>query len=525
MKTELDFMEYATDALAQAAYVSSDSSTSYGSDFLTGGTSSADSEENETSPSAYGADDNTGTRWSSALTVVEHWWKYDLGSGVTKIATKLRMQQDNVAYASTFYIYGSNNDSDWDLLYSATGGVAATWQTWEFTNTTAYRYYKMSRPVGSGYNNNWSVREFELMELIPANLQCYSESTIKQQGSYSLKGVAKQTDSLNDTLTRTLPKAPISHWKMNDNAANTTVVDSVGSNNGTAQQNTSALHTTGKINGALTFNGTSDYVNCGNDSSLDITNAISISVWVKHSMLKIGFILSKHTEAESGYEIHTNASGGFRFLIHHGNPTFTALDTNTVINNNVWHHLVCTFDGTTMKAFIDSVEDPNTANYSGTIPITSNSLQLGRRSPEGSYVFTGTIDDVRIYNYALNQSEIASLYKQGNGTETSDFRIDLSGLNTIKYDIYSASRTGSNIKVGIHDSGGTTTETTPNITSTGVWQKVEVDISGVSDANKDAIDSIIVTIVNADSSNTFYLDNMYAETISGTNPLFLSMNF
>lgn len=52
----------------------------------------------------------------------------------------------------------------------------------------------------------------------------------------------------------------VAHYKMNDNADNTTVLDNMGFSNGTAQQNTSALHTDGKILGALTFNGTSDYV-------------------------------------------------------------------------------------------------------------------------------------------------------------------------------------------------------------------------------------------------------------------------
>lgn len=53
----------------------------------------------------------------------------------------------------------------------------------------------------------------------------------------------------------------LGNWLMNDNAADATVVDSSGNNNnGTAQQNTSALHTTGKIDGALTFNGMNDYV-------------------------------------------------------------------------------------------------------------------------------------------------------------------------------------------------------------------------------------------------------------------------
>ena len=87
--------------------------------------------------------------------------------------------------------------------------------------------------------------------------------------------------------------------------------------------------------------------------------------------------------------------------------------------------------------------------------------------------------------------------------------IDLTGINTVYFDIYS-SRTGSNLKIGIHDSGGATTETTPNITSANAWQTVNLDLSAVSDANKNAIDKITVTILNADVDNTFYIDNMKA---------------
>jgi len=94
-------------------------------------------------------------------------------------------------------------------------------------------------------------------------------------------------------------------------------------------------------------------------------------------------------------------------------------------------------------------------------------------------------------------------------TRTISSPIDLTGQGAIKFDIRS-SRTGSNIKIGIRDSGGTTTETTPNIASADTYQRVIWDISGVSDANKDAIDQIIITIVNADSANTFYIDNMFA---------------
>jgi hypothetical protein len=91
-------------------------------------------------------------------------------------------------------------------------------------------------------------------------------------------------------------------------------------------------------------------------------------------------------------------------------------------------------------------------------------------------------------------------------TRTVSPTIDLSNQTSWKFYIYSASRTGSNVKVGIKDSGGTSTEVTPNISSTGAWQLVDTNISGVSNANKDVINEIKITITNADADNTFYLE-------------------
>jgi hypothetical protein len=94
-------------------------------------------------------------------------------------------------------------------------------------------------------------------------------------------------------------------------------------------------------------------------------------------------------------------------------------------------------------------------------------------------------------------------------TRTIASPLDLTGKNTLTFSIR-ASRTGSNIKIGIHDTGGTTSEITPNITSADTFQTVTWDISGIATANKDAVDEIIITIVNADTSNIFYIDNMLA---------------
>jgi hypothetical protein len=96
-------------------------------------------------------------------------------------------------------------------------------------------------------------------------------------------------------------------------------------------------------------------------------------------------------------------------------------------------------------------------------------------------------------------------------TRTVSPTINLSWVNTLKFDLY-ASKTGANIKIGIHDSGGTTSEKTYTVIAANTWGTVTWDISAVSDANKDAIDSIIITVVNADATNTVYLDNFYASS-------------
>lgn len=126
---------------------------------------------------------------------------------------------------------------------------------------------------------------------------------------------------------------------------------------------------------------------------------------------------------------------------------------------------------------------------------------------ESSVVQTG------LYALKAIAAQTSSLNK--TLTRTISSPLNLSGKNNFRGFIRS-SRSGSNIKIGLHDSGGTTTEITPNITSADTWQLFDLDISGISDANKDAIDQIIVTIVNADEDNTFYLDNLYA-TSADTN--------
>ena len=134
------------------------------------------------------------------------------------------------------------------------------------------------------------------------------------------------------------------------------------------------------------------------------------------------------------------------------------------------------------------------AGASGIVIVRYPTASISTIKTEGSYALKGVAKATTSLNRTLTRT-ITSPYNFANTT------------TEITFDIR-ASRTGSNIKVGLHDTGGTTTEITPNITTVDTFQAVSIDLTGVANVNKDAIDQIIITVVNADADNIFYIDNM-----------------
>ena len=76
----------------------------------------------------------------------------------------------------------------------------------------------------------------------------------------------------------------VAHFKFDDNAASKVVVDEKGTN-GTAQQNTSVLHTDGRIGGALTFNGSLDYIPVTSRSRVRLGTVLVLTYGVSLTMV------------------------------------------------------------------------------------------------------------------------------------------------------------------------------------------------------------------------------------------------
>jgi len=107
-------------------------------------------------------------------------------------------------------------------------------------------------------------------------------------------------------------------------------------------------------------------------------------------------------------------------------PAWT--DTNIKINQNEWSHILIEYNGNNINTYINGMK-VDSATFSGVMPSTDYLLGIGARYlPQGNSVpsdgwyshFNGLIDDLRIYNRALNEAEIQELYEMGQPTETVD---------------------------------------------------------------------------------------------------------
>jgi hypothetical protein len=202
----------------------------------------------------------------------------------------------------------------------------------------------------------------------------------------------------------------VAHWRLDDGSGTTAVDVSDNGNDGTLHGDPQWV--TGMIGGALEFDGDGDYVDCGNDSVFDITDEITLAIWVNANDMGN----SEHNcwmgKGDNTYAIKHQSGNFIEFFIYDGDWHSTQYTKDLESLNGEWHHMAGTFDGSELKFYLDGEQAANLV-YSGTIGTTTDNVTLAENSQATGRYFDGMLDDARIYNTALPAAEIKSVMLGG----------------------------------------------------------------------------------------------------------------
>lgn len=206
------------------------------------------------------------------------------------------------------------------------------------------------------------------------------------------------------------PDGLVSWWPGEGNAN-----DIIDGNNGTLQQD--ATFAAGRVGQAFSFDGLNDYVEVPDSANLNITGAITLDAWIKTSGTNdfsgiVGKILP--VEPRTGYLLNVDSNSKFRCDIIRARPPQGTVVSITSVEDSNWHHVACTYDGATVKVYVDGNFEAS-VSYTDGIGVNNEPLRIGRDpglAPNRD--FNGLIDEVEVYNRALTDAEIQAIFNAGS---------------------------------------------------------------------------------------------------------------
>lgn len=222
---------------------------------------------------------------------------------------------------------------------------------------------------------------------------------------------SKEVDSVSD-VTKNL----VAWWRLNGGSANS----SVGSANGTI---VNAVSTSRNLvpDRAFYFNGTNAYITVpyATSTATRPAAAITASAWA--------YVSSATLAVTSNQKIFsTTESYGYNYVISSGNRVEAYLMINgtpysvgvaeTALIANSWNFVAFTYDGATIRNYINGVQVASAAatgyiNHTTTTPFCIGAEPNATTCSSEYYL--GSIDDVRVYDRALSSTEITQLYTGG----------------------------------------------------------------------------------------------------------------
>lgn len=296
----------------------------------------------------------------------------------------------------------------------------------------------------------------------------------------------------------------VGYWRMNETAANSCsggtndTCDSSGNSLDAAWNNgTVAARSAAKFGAGVAFDGTSGtYASIANSSLMGITNDITIATWIKRGATgDYGGILGKTNSSTLwDYDLYicdTSCAGGaaannkLSFFSNGGSIVVDYISPGAITDTN-WHHVAASRIGSTLTLYIDGAPVGSTT-VSDPFPNNTFPMYIGTDDNNGGSAnnLNGDLDDVRLYNRGLSNSEIGQLYDFAPGpsvyipfeemTGTSAFDISGNGNNGTLTNgpTWATGKIGNAVKMK-----GSAADAYVNITDSAANSPAQISVSG-----------------------------------------------
>ena len=220
--------------------------------------------------------------------------------------------------------------------------------------------------------------------------------------TYTVANGAAVTDV---RTVRLRPPSPRSWWTF-DEGSGTVAGDSAGSAKGSVVDGSWAA---GQGAAGIQFNGRTTKVVLGTGPSLSGNTDFTLSAWVKTSATTSGVIIQQRNGGFNGeYQFAVNANGTLKFMLY-GNWAYQfSFNGTRAVNDGQWHHVAAVRSGTQGLLYVDG---QLVGSASGTIRDLDASIGVGIGADirDNNAYFSGTIDEVQIYDVAISPAEITRL--------------------------------------------------------------------------------------------------------------------
>ena len=210
---------------------------------------------------------------------------------------------------------------------------------------------------------------------------------------------------------------PVAHWKM-DEGTGLAANDSSG-NGHTGDLGGNASWTRGKFGKGITFDGTNDNIVVTQATAFDQTTyqSFTVSTWVKTSITPSSFseLISVETDGTSQYDLLVRSTGK-AFWELYDNTNNPNIESATSINDGNWHYITGVRDVTADKIYlyVDGILQGAGVTDTTTTTLDAARIKFGERTSNSNYDFNGSLDDIKIYNYARNNKQIVEDMNAGH---------------------------------------------------------------------------------------------------------------